>query len=45
MLDNFDFSAITSAADLYKKLNICMGVETEDNYFDRRSNLTPEQYK
>ncbi len=45
MLDNFDLAAITSAADLFTKLNVAMGIDSYKSYFDRKSNLTPESYE
>ena len=45
MLDEINLTSITSAADLYAKLNLAMGIDSELNYYDRKSNLSPEEYK
>ncbi len=44
MLQKFDFSKVRSAADLYTKVTKAMGVDSENPYYDRKSNLSPEEY-
>ena len=45
MLDNFDIIAVKSAADLFNKLGTAMGLDQEKKYYDRKSNLSPEEYE
>ena len=39
MLTNFEFSAVKSAADLYSKVSLAMGITDDNPYFDRKSGL------
>lgn len=44
MLTNFEFNKVRSAADLYSKVSLSMGIAEENAYFDRKSGLNEEQY-
>ncbi len=44
MLTNFEFSAVKSAADLYSKVSLAMGITDDNPYFDRKSGLNEKQY-
>ena len=44
MLQDFEFKKVKSAADLYTKLKHIMGVDSEDKYIDRKSQLSPDEY-
>ena len=45
MLEDIDLTSINSAADLYTKLNSAMGIDSDKKYYDRKSNLSPDEYE
>lgn len=45
MLQNFEFNKLRSAADLYTKVSQAMGIDNENPYYDRKSQMSPEDYQ